>query len=250
MAWVVGAVGALSLWPCSGSIGSPKVGSLPPPEVVVEVDKRESMETGREPREWRRVASEDGAACREELKALGIRFRALPERSEPDAAGCGIPHGVLVTRGPLGIAYAPALQIDCSLARELPWIEKTIQEQAQIHLASAVTQVITFGTYSCRKVRGGFTGRLSEHAVGNAIDFGGFRTRRGSVVSVSRDYRPLESTPAAGGLFLRAVFRALRSHGGLTHVIGPETRADHHDHIHVDRGEPWWHFIDRFTLGG
>jgi hypothetical protein len=37
----------------------------------------------------------------------------------------------------------------------------------------------------------------------------------------------------------RAVLLASAA-AGLTYVIGPETRADHHDHIHVDRAEPWW----------
>jgi hypothetical protein len=196
--------------------------------------------------QWERIASQDGNVCREELKAMGIRFRKMADRIGPDANGCGIPHGVVVSRGPLGIAYQPPLQIDCSLARELPLIEKIIQEQAQTHLASPITHITTFGTYSCRKVRGGFTGRMSEHAIGNAIDFGGFRPRRGSMVSVARDYRPLEPLPGARGQFLRGLFRALRGGGNLTHVIGPETRADHHDHIHIDRGEPWW----RFFFGG
>jgi hypothetical protein len=180
---------------------------------------------------------------------MGMRLRELPDRTEPDAQGCGIPHGVIVSKGPLGFTYAPPLQIDCTLAKELPWIEQVIQEQAEQHLGSPIKQIVTLGTFSCRKVRGGFTGRLSEHAVGNAIDFGGFVPRRGTAVSVGRDYRPLEDSPGAGGLFLRGVFRALRGHGGLTHVIGPETRSDHHDHIHIDRGEPWWHFADRLFGG-
>ena len=41
----------------------------------------------------RLVAAADGAACRSELQALGIRFRELPDRTEPDAQG-----GYLVTR--------------------------------------------------------------------------------------------------------------------------------------------------------
>jgi hypothetical protein len=190
--------------------------------------------------EWDRLASFDGVACREKLVSLGVQFRALPDAPAPDAHGCGIPHGVLVTRGPTGIAYSPPLQIDCSLALELPAIEAAVQEQAGQYLSTSIRGINTFGTYSCRDVRGGFTGRLSEHAVGDAIDLGAFIPRRGAVVSVARDYRPFQDAPGAAGLFLRGVFRALRADSGLTYVIGPETRADHHDHIHVDRAEPWW----------
>jgi hypothetical protein len=242
------ATAMLLLGPCSGLRGSPK--SIATPGAGANAKQGETpMDHDVAHREWELVAAADGAACRAELKAMGIRFRELPDRSEPDAQGCGIPHGVIVSKGPLGFTYAPPLQIDCTLAKELPWIEQVIQQEAEEHLGSAIKQIITFGTFSCRKVRGGFTGRLSEHAVGNAVDFGGFVPRRGKAVSVSRDYRPLEDSPGPRGLFLRGVFRALRGHGGLTHVIGPETRADHHDHIHIDRGEPWWHFTNRLFGG-
>ncbi|HMJ54640.1 MAG TPA: extensin family protein [Polyangiaceae bacterium] len=245
---VTAGAAALFLWTCGGSMGSPKRVSSPssdgaPQPAETTTDRSASH------REWELVAAADGAACRAELTNLGIRFRELADRTEPDAQGCGIPHGVIVTKGPLGFTYAPPLQIDCSLAKELPWIEQVIQEQAEQHLGAPIKQIVTLGTFSCRKVRGGFTGRLSEHAVGNAIDFGAFVPRRGAAVSVSRDYRPLDDSPGARGLFLRGVFHGLRGHGGLTHVIGPETRSDHHDHIHIDRGEPWWHFADRLFGG-
>jgi hypothetical protein len=242
-------VATLVAWRYGSSLASPKRGK---PEATNDVAKAEP--TAASPprnrhREWELVAAADGASCRAELTALGMRFRELPDNSEPDEQGCGIPHGVIVSRGPLGLTYSPPLQIDCTLAKELAWIEQVIQEQAEQHLGSPIKQVVTVGTYSCRKVRGGFTGRMSEHAVGNAIDFGGFVPRRGTTVSVSRDYRPLDDSPSARGRFLRGVFWALRGRGRLTHVIGPETRSDHHDHIHVDRGEPWWHFADRLFGG-
>jgi hypothetical protein len=244
------ATAALLLGRCESSMGSPKNVASPTSDgVVATVSKERAAEQPTSHREWELVAAADGAACRAELAALGMRFRELPDRTEPDAQGCGIPHGVLVSKGPLGITYSPPLQIDCTLAKELPWIEEVIQRQAEQHLGSPIKQVSTVGTFSCRKVRGGFTGRLSEHAVGNAIDFGGFVPRRGATLNVGRDYRPLEDSPGARGLFLRGVFWELRAHGGLTHVIGPETRADHHDHIHIDRGEPWWHFADRLFGG-
>jgi len=190
--------------------------------------------------EWDRLASVDGAACRQRLVEQHVQFRILPDQAAPDAHGCGIPHGVLVQRGPTGISYAPPLQIDCSLALELTAIERAIQEQAEAHLASTIRNVTTFGTYSCRKVRGGWTGKLSEHAFGNAIDLGAFAPLKGRPVVVARDYRPDQDAPDDRSLFLRGIFRALRQDPGLTYVIGPETRADHHDHIHVDRAEPWW----------
>ena len=207
---------------------------------------------------WNRLATLDGKACREDLAARGVRFRSLPDELEPNEQGCGIPHGVLVTAGPTGIRYTPALRVDCSFALELPAIESAIQKGANENLGTSITKVTTFGTYSCRKAKGSVRGNLSEHAVGNAMDIGGFTPKIGKPISILRDYHPFEEAPDDPGKshpsgcseaapagddrsrFLRAIFRALRGEGGLTTVIGPETRDDHRDHIHVDRAPRWW----------
>ncbi len=230
---------ALALLPCgTAAVGSngPSVAASQTAEAPFAPSPAEANHAA-----WDRLAVLDGSACREKLAQSGVRFRALPDQSAPNDEGCGIPHGVLVTQGPLGIKYSPPLQVDCSLALELGAIERAIQEQANEQLGSPVVKVNVFGSYSCRKVRGGVSGNLSEHAVGNAIDIGGFVPRRGGAISVARDYLPMQpEAPHAKSRFLRAVFRALQAEKSITYVIGPETRADHHDHIHIDRAPRWW----------
>ena len=54
---------------------------------------------------WSLAAREDGAACRDALKAAGFKFTAYPDKEKPDKNGCGIPHPVVITKGPTGIAY-------------------------------------------------------------------------------------------------------------------------------------------------
>jgi len=232
---------AFALLPCgSTSFGSsnPSVAASQTAEAPAAGVREEANHAA-----WDRLAGLDGTACREKLGAAGVRFRAMPDQAEPNEEGCGIPHGVQVTQGPSGIKYSPPLKIDCSLALELPAIERAIQQEAGEQLGSPITRVNVFGSYSCRKVRGGVSGNLSEHAVGNAIDIGGFVPRRGAAISVERDYLPLQAeAPHAKSRFLRAVFRALSAEKGITYVIGPETRADHHDHIHIDRAVRWWQF--------
>lgn len=186
--------------------------------------------------------ADEAVACRAALDAAKIRFRALPERTRRDARGCGIPHPVMVTRGPTGIVYAGALLIDCSLARELPDIERVLQEQAQADFGEPVTRVTTLGSYSCRGKIGSAKRGLSEHALGNAMDFAVFHGKNQRVLaSVSRHYDPDEKGPRtiARG-FLWAVHRRLREETRLTRVIGPDWNALHRDHFHLDRGLPWW----------
>ncbi|MCK6589527.1 MAG: extensin family protein [Polyangiaceae bacterium] len=191
-------------------------------------------------RQWENLASVDGAQCREELKKTGAVFRALRDREKPDHKGCGIPHGVILTKGPTGITYAGPLMIDCSLALALPSIEKVIQEEAVKHLGEPITRITTLGSYSCRSVRG-WKERISQHAIGNALDMAAFSTKGGVKASVMRDYEMgVESPAKPRGRFLRAIYRRLWSEGDVARVLGPEWDAAHRDHFHLDRGLRFW----------
>ena len=191
-------------------------------------------------RQWENLSSVDGAQCREDLKKTGAVFRSVPDRNKPDQNGCGIPHGVIVTKGPTGITYAGPLLIDCSLALALPAVEKVIQEEAVKHLGEPITRVTTLGSYSCRNIRG-WRERISQHAIGNAMDMAAFSTKRGQKASVMRDYEMgVEAPLTARGRFLRAIYSRLWSEGGVTRVLGPEWDAAHRDHFHLDRGLRSW----------
>jgi hypothetical protein len=192
-------------------------------------------------RQWENLSSVDGAQCREELKKTGAVFRALRDRDKPDQNGCGIPHGVILTKGPTGITYAGPLMIDCSLALALPAVEKVIQEEAVKHLGEPITRITTLGSYSCRSVRG-WRERISQHALGNAMDMAAFSTKGGAKASVMRDYEVgVEAPSTPRGRFLRAIYGRLWSEGGVTRVLGPEWDAAHRDHFHLDRGLRFWH---------
>ena len=187
-------------------------------------------------------SADDAAACRDALRAAGVTFRALPDRAKRDAQGCGIPHPVFVTKGPTGITYAGPLLIDCSLARELPDIERVIQEQAVASLGERIVRVETLGSYSCRPKRGARREGLSEHALGNAVDLAAFRGKGAKAwASVALHYDPDgKRPPTAAGDFLHALQQHLRLETRLTRVLGPDWNASHRDHFHIDRGVPWW----------
>ncbi|AUX28870.1 uncharacterized protein SOCE836_009550 [Sorangium cellulosum] len=196
-------------------------------------------------RQWSHIAAAAGADCRDALKQSGARFQALPDVAKPNKKGCGIPHGVLLTRGPTGIVYSPPLQVDCSLALRLADIERVVQEEAETHLGSPIARISTLGSYACREVVGRmrrWSEGLSEHSFGNAFDIARFSPKRGRAVSVLRDYVLHGSDPTTReGRFLRGVARRLRAEGAAARVLGPDFDASHRDHLHIDCGTPRWY---------
>ncbi|KYF60024.1 hypothetical protein BE08_18065, partial [Sorangium cellulosum] len=196
-------------------------------------------------RQWNHIAAAAGADCRDALKSTGAKFRAMQDTQKPNKKGCGIPHGVLLTRGPTGIAYSPPLQIDCSFALRLVDIERVIQEEAEAHLGSPITRISTLGSYACREVVGRmrrWSEGLSEHSFGNAFDIARFTPKRGRAISVLRDYVLHGDEPSTReGHFLRGVTRRLRADGAASRVLGPDFDASHRDHLHVDCGTPRWY---------
>src|SRR6185436_16466671 len=128
--------------------------------------------------QWKNVTATNGNACRSSLRAWGITFSPLPDRAAPDAKLCGIPHGVQLAHGPSGIAWQPALVLDCSMALLLPEVEAVIQRVASATLGQRIARIRTFGTYSCRDMVG-WLGTKSEHSFANAIDIAAFDTADG-----------------------------------------------------------------------
>jgi hypothetical protein len=199
--------------------------------------------------QWLNAANVDPEACLARLKETGARYRVLPPQSHPDKKGCGVPHGVLVTRGPTGIEYSPPLLVDCSFATELPAMEQIFQEEAQAELDTTIRRIDTLGAYVCVTRAGPYTTRfatkpaISEHSFGLAYDLKSFTPRKGRVVTIEKDYEKGTDEPAQPrGRFLLNVARRLRRETNLTHVLTPDFDAAHYNHFHLDRGLPfgWW----------
>ncbi|HEY8089605.1 MAG TPA: extensin family protein [Polyangiaceae bacterium] len=199
--------------------------------------------------QWLNAADVEPTACLERLKASGARYTVLPPQARPDRKGCGVPHGVFLTRGPTGIVYAPPLLVDCSFAAELPAMETAIQEEARAELGTEIRRIDTLGAYACVTRAGPYTTRystkpaISEHSFGLAVDLRSFTPAKGREITVQRDYEKGTDAPReARGRFLREVARRLRHETGLTHVLTPDFDAAHFNHFHVDRGLPfgWW----------
>ncbi len=203
--------------------------------------------------QWLNAAQVSAADCLATLAASGARYRVLPAQARPDRKGCGMPHGVIVTRGPTGIVYSPPLALDCSFAVDVAPMEAIFQDEARRVLGASIRRIDDFGGYACVTHAGPYTTRyatkpaISEHSFGVAYDLHSFTTDGGRTIAVERDYEidtPEPRRPA--GRFLLDVATRLRSETRLTHVLTPDFNADHRNHFHLDRGLPfgWWWWDD------
>lgn len=171
-------------------------------------------------------------ACRAALEEGGVRIADRPDR--PDARGdggfCALSN-VLTLRGgttPLRPG-GPVLTCPVALSYAI-WERQVVRPAARQILGSELASVEHYGSYACRRVGGGESGRLSEHATANALDVAGFRLTNGRRVTVASDW----GDDGPEGRFLRAVRDG--ACGTFETVLGPEYNAAHRDHLHLDRG--------------
>ena len=167
-----------------------------------------------------------GRACLARLEAQEVSYRPLDDVPAPSSS-CHVDTAVRVSR----IAAAldrPAI-MSCALAARLDDFEReVVQPLAREALGRRVVAIEQMGGYSCRGVRG--TSRLSQHALGLAIDIGGFRLSDGSAVSVERDWQE----PGPKRAFLHQL--AHRACKYFSAVLTPDSNADHYNHPHLDIG--------------
>jgi hypothetical protein len=179
------------------------------------------------------ASSAAGRQCITALRRSNLRFESRGDVS--GSGSCGIQNAVLVSR--TSFEFDRSTLIGCALAHRMAQFERAvIQPLAQRHLRQRVVRVEVAAGYACRVVRG--SGRISQHALGNAIDISGFTLADGSTVSIGRDYRASD----AKGRFLREV--AQRACSNFAVVLTPDSDADHALHFHFDIG-PSRHCITR-----
>ena len=168
-----------------------------------------------------------GPSCTAELRAAGAVFEALPDREGPGA--CSLVDAVRLQRR--SIALDQPVQLGCAAATHLLRLEaEVLQPAAQRHFRQDVVRIRHFGGYACRARNGDARGRLSEHALGRAIDIAGFDLADGTQVTVSRHWD--ERSPR--GAFLRDVARGACSVFHL--VLTPRSDTLHRTHFHLDVG--------------
>jgi hypothetical protein len=117
--------------------------------------------------------------------------------------------------------------VACEFAERLAgWLGHLVAPVIAGRMSTDLKAVRTGPGYECRNRNGAPTGKLSAHAVGQAIDISAFELSNGKLIPVKPD----------GDEAMRNVVDSVRSAacGWFTTVLGPGADAAHTDHMHVD----------------
>jgi hypothetical protein len=164
--------------------------------------------------------------------------------------------GALVRHAGTHLRYQGSVQIDPAFRDRLVRFEELVVEVASEVYGRAPARLSHFGAYSCRSSRNR-SHRLSEHALGNAIDVTGFDFARATreqalkgglpaklrgpfQIRVARHWNadPTSSTSVIHSRFLRGLAERLSEREDVFRVMIGPSRSDHSDHFHFDMS-PW-----------
>ena len=170
--------------------------------------------------EERRMARQRGQVCNDPSIQGKVAGRVA------GAGACGIDEAVLI-RSVAGITLNPHSTVDCRTAAALKaWVERGVLPAIGSEGGGAVSLRVV-ADYACRARNNQAGARLSEHALGRAIDVAGIGLRDGSEITVLTDWNSADD-----GAQLRKMWRA--ACGPFGTVLGPEANRFHRDHFHFD----------------
>jgi hypothetical protein len=166
-------------------------------------------------------------ACLADLTALGTKFKPL-ERID-DGNGCGIEQPIEVAEALPGISLGGAV-MRCKTALAMAhWLKDTVQPALKTAMPErSITGIVPGSTYDCRLRNGASTGKISEHARGNAFDVAAFKLD---------DDTTMEMKPRAEDSTMEGAFQRTTTAGACLHfttVLSPGSDAAHQDHLHLD----------------
>lgn len=176
-----------------------------------------------------RPNADDNAALRAQvLASRRLVGEVLPPIAE--AGGCGIAaplrlDAILLKDG-AKVVLSPPVVMRASLASAVAdWVRDDLAPA--VAKGDRLAAIGGTGGYECRSRNRVFGAKLSEHAIGNALDLGALRTERGEIFLVASPGDTDEQ---------RSFFAAMKKTACLrfTTVLGPGADAAHAFHLHVD----------------
>lgn len=173
------------------------------------------------------------------------RFLEPNERLRCDAS-------TMVTHRSRALRYA--VRTSPAFVERLERFETFVTALAVEHYGRAPRRLVHKGAFNCREARGR-RGRISEHALGNALDFQGLdfaplrrgdtapegmprHLRRGFSVRVLSHWQPRRARDGYHAQFLHHLAESVRAHPEIFRgIVGPP-RPRHANHLHLDAA-PW-----------
>jgi hypothetical protein len=166
-------------------------------------------------------------ACLADLKAIGAKFEATDPIDE--GKGCGIKQPIDVAEVLPGVDLGGAT-MRCKTALTLAhWLKDTAQPALTIAMPGRkIVRLVPGSTYQCRLRNNASTGKISEHARGNAFDVAAFKLDNGETITM----KPRDEDSTLEGAFQRTATAGACLH--FTTVLSPGSDAAHEDHLHLD----------------
>lgn len=131
--------------------------------------------------------------CSTLLTPLQVMVQELPPLKQDK---CGTPAPVALKKlGPAagGVELSPPATLNCAMVAKLDaFVEKTLQPAAREAFGSPVVRFNQASGYVCRGRNGDLmaNGKLSEHALANALDVASFTLADGRVIDVGKHWGP------------------------------------------------------------
>lgn len=172
------------------------------------------------------------ARCRSELLELGVNF-FVPERMEGEGA-CRVIDPVQLSSisspgGEVTLPGSPLL--NCEFARQFSVWVSDVAAPIVAALGGAHLEALSTGPgYECRTRNGDTSGKISEHALGNAVDIDGIILKNAQRIEIP-DVADKENVNHRMLMALR-----ISACGYFTTVLGPGADAAHASHFHFDLG--------------
>jgi hypothetical protein len=163
--------------------------------------------------------------CMTALTTKSVRFSGLPDKSFN--GGCRTMDTIKLMD--FGTPTTNLGAMTCPLAANFTdWARFAVAPAARQYLRGEVVKIETMGTFSCRNINGGQSGKLSEHAFANAVDVSAFILRDGRRISVLQGWRGSAEEQA----FLRRLHQSACKR--FSTVLGPDYNGAHANHFHFD----------------
>lgn len=189
--------------------GETEKAETPPPPPLVKEDPQELQ------------------ACLADLKAIGAKFETTDPINEGN--GCGIENPIDVAEVLPGVDLGGAT-MRCKTALTMAhWLKDTVQPAMTIAMPGRkITGLVPGSTYQCRLRNSAATGKISEHARGNAYDVAAFKLDNGERIEM----KPRTEDSTLEGAFQRTATAGACLH--FTTVLSPGSDEAHEDHLHLD----------------